>query len=250
MRRLALCCVLVGCGANLADDPGQQPTVIDAPQSRTPDASSIAIDAPTDAPACFNGRVVFLNFGGATLTQAATDSTQDRAAWIGVATATLPAYKAGNANRMGLINNIVTGVQSALAQYPISVVTTRPMTGQYVMIVFGGANTDVGSNYTYATGDHDCGDAIKNDVGWVSDQTPNNIAVPVALGTIGWVLGLQGTTDPTDCMCGWANSCQWSGSTCSLHAGIATTASSAPASTCTTNGTQDELAAFSTAFCQ
>jgi len=116
--------------------------------------------------------------------------------------------------------------------------------------VFGGTKTTVGTNYGYATGDHDCGDLVKNDVGWVSDTVPANIVVPVTVGTIGWALGLQGTTDTSDCMCGWANSCQWAGTTCTLGAQVATTPSNSPATTCQGMATQDETAAFHAAFCQ
>ena len=41
------------------------------------------IDAAPDAPACANGRVVFLNFDGVTLTDAlASDATLNRASWM------------------------------------------------------------------------------------------------------------------------------------------------------------------------
>jgi hypothetical protein len=252
MWRALLAFVLVGCGASL-DDSSSPQTMVDAPTSMNQaDAPSNANppDAPADAPACFNGRVVYLNFDGAMLAQGATDSTRGQAAWIGVTSASVAPYKTGVANRATLIANITSGVQMALSQYPITVVTTRPTSGQYSMVVFGGSRTDVGTNYTYATGDHDCGDTVKNDVGWLSDAVPDNLVVPTTIGTIGWGLGLQGTQTTDDCMCGWANGCQPAGTTCSLHAHIATTTSSSPATTCAGLSTQDERAAFNTAFCQ
>jgi hypothetical protein len=244
--------LLVGCGAQLDDTTSAGAIPVDAPNPTPPSDSSnsVSVDAPIDAPACFNGRVVFLNFDGVSLAHAATDSTTNQATWIGVTTATVPAYKATATGRATLITNITSGVQTALAQYPITVVTQRPASGKYVMIVFGGQSSDVGTNYTYATGDHDCGDLVKNDVGWLSDAVPDTLVVPTAVGTIGWGLGLQGTTKTDDCMCGWANGCHPAGTTCTLHAAISTTTSSSPATTCAGLATQDEPAAFQSAFCQ
>jgi hypothetical protein len=252
MWRAFLAVFAISCGAHV-DDSGGDGLTVDAPSALPPDASAIAPGGGSGSgsgsgsgttPAC-SSRVVYLNFGGVTLTHGATDSTTNSAAWIGVTTATVPAYGA-TAN----IASITSGVQSALSQFPVTVVTQRPTSGQYVMIAFGGTKTAVGTGYGYATGDHDCGDLVKNDVGWVSDTVPANIVVPVTVGTIGWALGLQGTTDTSDCMCGWANNCQWSGTTCTLHAQIATTSSNSPATTCAGLATQDETAAFHTAFCQ
>ena len=247
MWRASLAVLLIGCGAHV--DDGQNGETVDAAIATTmPDAATIAPGSGSGSgsgmPSC-SARVVYLNFDGVTITQGATDSTQNRAQWIGVSTAVIPAYHSSTQ-----IASITSGVQTALAGVPVTIVTQRPTSGEYVMIVLGGVKTDVGTGYGYATGDHDCGDLVKNDVGWVSDNVPSSIVVPVTVGTIGWALGLQGTTDPSDCMCGWANDCQWSSSTCTLHAQIATTTSSSPATTCAGLATQDEPTAFHAAFCQ
>ena len=252
MRVAALVVVLAGCGAQLGSSSNNQ-GVVDAPNGGS--NTNPGIDAPVNspdapaAPACPNNRVVYLSFEGETLTNAATDSTQNTAAWIGVATATVPAFHPGLANRATEIQTIVDGVKSRLAGTPIQVVTTRPAAGPYVMIVLGGTNQNVGSNYTYATSDHDCGDTVKNDVGWVSDAPSLSYVPDLIVGTIGWGLGLQGTNDPGDCMCAWANSCSSNPGACSLSPSIATTASSGN-TTCAGQNPQNEVAAFSTLFCQ
>lgn len=257
VRWLALSLVLAaaGCGARL-DSAAQQPADAGdgsgspSPQSDAGGSPGAPIDAPPDAPACFNGRVVYLAFEGVTLTQAATDdATHNLARWIGVTTASVPPYHATSTNRNGQISNITTAVQSILGSFPVTVVTTRPASGPYVMVVFGGTNQDVGTNYTYATSWHDCGDTVKSDVAWVSDVVPTSKAADYAVGAIAWALGLQGTNDPSDCMCGWANSCQQLASHCALHGPISTTPSSAPAFDCPGLASEDELAAFSQAFC-
>lgn len=251
-RVVAIAVLVAGCGAQLSDgssDNSRKPDAGFTPDSSTPPI----VDAPTDtsSSACANGRVVYLAFQGETITYAGTtDSTANQASWIGVNTANVPPYHQGNTNRNAQITNITNGVTAVLASFPITVVTQRPTSGSYVMIVFGGSNQTVGSNYNYATANHDCGDVVKNDVGWVSDSVPNSIVVPVTIGTIGWALGLQGTTDPNDCMCGWATNCQWASNSCTLGTNETTGNSLSPAMTCPGLNPQNEQAAFQTAFCQ
>ncbi len=250
MRLVALLLV-AGCGAELGSNANNG-TVVDAPSggSNNPGGTIDApVSTPDAAPTCANGRVVYLSFEGETLTQAATDSTQNHAAWIGVATATVPAFHPGLTNRATAIQTIVDGVKSRLAGTPIQVVTTRPASGLYVMVVLGGTNQNVGSQYTYATSDHDCGDTVKNDVAWVSDAPSLSYVPDLIVGAIGWGLGLQGTSDPGDCMCGWANSCSSNPGACSLSPSIATTTSNGN-TTCAGENPQNEVAAFSTQFCQ
>jgi hypothetical protein len=250
--RLAVIALVAGCGAQLGTSSNNNQAQPDASNGSN---SGPIVDAPVNspdapaAPLCANNRVVYLSFEGETLTQGATDSTQNHVSWIGVATATVPAFRPGLTNRATEIQNIVDGVKSRLAGTPIQVVTTRPATGPYVMIVFGGSNQDVGSQYTYATSDHDCGDLVKNDVGWVSDAPSLSYVPDLVVGAIGWGLGLQGTNDPGDCMCGWANGCSSNPGACSLSPSIATTPSSGN-TTCAGQNPQNEVAAFSTQFCQ
>jgi hypothetical protein len=223
-------------------------TGVDASPGGDGNGSSM-IDAPSSSAACPNGRVVYLAFEGVTLTKAATsDATQDLASWIGVNTAAVPKYRPNDNNRMGKITNIVDGVKARLAATPIQVVTTRPAAGPYVMIVLGGTNQIVGTNYTYATSQHDCGDTVKSDVGWISDAPSVGYVPDLVIGTIGWGLGLNGTTDPADCMCAWATQCSPSGA-CTLST-QPTGQLQQPATACPNQNPQDEVSAFTTQFCQ
>ena len=90
---------------------------------------------------------------------------------------------------------------------------------------------------------------MKNDIGWVSDTASVSYAQDLAIGAIGWGLGLNGTNDGDDCMCGWANNCDSNSGACSLHNNIATTLSETPATTCPNQNPQNEKTAFSTGFC-
>src|SRR4051812_18577067 len=125
-----LATALVGCGAQLGDGGGNNGAQIDADTGGGgggggggPIHAAKQIDA---APACASGRVLYLNFDGVTWTQAATDSTQNRVAWISNTSATVPRYHSAVAGRDAEIVSIVDGVKSRLAMTPISVVTQRP----------------------------------------------------------------------------------------------------------------------------
>lgn len=231
---------------------GNNPGGADAPGSPGGGDAMGPSDGPgPDAPACFNGRRVYLNFDGQALSDAAvSDATLNRASWMNRATGAAPPYKQGDPNRAALIQQIVTGVTQQLAGFPITVVTTRPATGPYVMIVYGGTAQDVGSNYGVGVMELDCGDTTtKSDVGWITDTISVQRAINTTIGAIGFGLGLTATTDPLDCMCGWANNCQSNNNVaCTLTPGIARDPNASQL--CPGVTTQDEVATFAKAFCE
>ena len=166
---------------------------------------------------------MYLDFGGETLTQAAaSDSTANQAIWMGVASATLPKFRPTAADRMGQIQTIVDQVKQQLSVAPtIEVVTTRPAAGPYVLIGFGGDQSMVSVPYTYAVNHLDCGDTVKNDVGWIFEATPTTqAAANFAVGAIAFGLGVTGTTDTNDCMCGWLTSCSAAATVCTFSTSI------------------------------
>lgn len=224
--------------------------------SITTDASSSDIDAPPQqlidaAPTC-SSRVVYLNFEGQTLQDAAaSDATLNRASWLNQASGTATPFQEGNGNRAQIIADITAGVRTALSQFPITVVTQRPVTGPYVMIVYGGNANDVGSNYGFAVNELDCNESEKSDVAWISNNYTTTLRhVNTTIGAIGFGLGLTATNDVNDCMCGWANGCIKDHSQpCTLSTNI--TRDPGAQQTCPgANATQNEVAAFTAAFCQ
>ncbi|MCX5746433.1 MAG: hypothetical protein NT062_28485 [Proteobacteria bacterium] len=202
-----------GCHAELAGNPTGG---VDAP-SRGDDAANVDADSIVTAdaaPTCANGRVVFLDFDGVTLTRAAaSDAKLHHASWMQGATATIPRWNTSSANRATDIATIVAGVKTALTTGfpgPISVVTTEPTSGEYVMVVFGGTSTQSTSRFGNAVNELDCDDSEKSDVAWIrdyNDPVPTTALINNTLGAIGFGLGLTATNDNRDCMCAWANGC-------------------------------------------
>ena len=210
------------------------------------------IDAmpPPTTPSC-TSRTLYLNFEGQTLTQGPSDATRNQASWMTIPTGTAPPYLSGVASRAATIQAITDGVRMELSQFPITVVTTRPASGNYVMIVFGGQRTAVGSNYSGGVNQLDCGDVRPNDVAWISDTvTPNQHVINTAIGAIGFGLGLTATNDPLDCMCGWANGCISNNTVaCKLGSPIARDTSTATQTCPGAAALQDEVATLHNAFC-
>jgi hypothetical protein len=252
---VALVASLGGCEAALGSgSPGDGVEPDAAPGHPLPD-SSMQPDSTPQA-ACASGRKLYLDFDGVTIAQATdSDSTTNKAKWLTNASANVPAWRASSGTRATDITEIVDGVKARLTGTNIDVVTTRPTSGLYVMIALGGANTansgTVGTVYSYATSYHDCGDAVKNDLGWVSDMTgaTNEFVADLVIGAVGWGLGLDGTTDTAGCMCGWANGCSNAAGACTLSASIASSITSTAETACPNQNPQNEIAAFSTGFC-
>ena len=232
-----------------ADASPSQPGV-DAPSGGTPaDASPTTTPDAPPAPA---RRVVYLNFDGATLTSAtATDATTGHARWLssmnGVATGTaiaIPAYGGDRTTVENTVNQILTGL-------PVTVVTTKPASGPYTMIVLGGHPGLVHTGYLAET-DHDCNDTVKNDVGWVEETDNNNnplsaqVAGNYVVGAIGWALGLDGAKSANDCLCSWESPCAQSAPPCALLS--ASVPEPNTGYSCNQGAAQDERAAFQTAF--
>lgn len=245
LRITALAVALCGgCGAQLLD--GLDPRQIDS----GPDAGADPIgDQPPPAPLCAS-RSVYLNFEGQTLTRGPSDATLNQASWMTIDQGTAPPYRSGDPDRTADIKTIVQGVHAQLSQFPITVTTDRPTSGDYVMIVFGGQRDAVGSRFGAGVNQLDCGDARPDDVAWISDGvSPLQRVINTAVGAIGFGLGLTATSDPRDCLCGWDNGCQSDNSVaCTLGSPIAR--DPAANQLCPDLTPQDEVAAIRTAFCR
>jgi len=239
---VALCS---GCGAQLSD--GQDPSL--GGIAPTPDAGG-----GTATPLC-TSRAVYLSFDGQVLIQGPSDATLNQASWMQIPLGVAPPYQgSGTTDRATTIKTITDGVTAQLSQFPVNVTTERPTSGNYMMIVFGGLASDVGSNFGGAVDQLDCGDTRPNDVAWISDNGKSNQrAINSAIGAIGFGLGLTATSDPHDCMCGWDNNCPRDDSVpCRLGSPIARDPAARQLCPNLTNPDltpQDEVAAIRTALC-
>jgi len=247
---VALAIALLGgaCNAQITDGLGNNLASVDAaPGGGSVDA---AIDAPPTIPVCAR-RSVFLNFDGVTLAKGPSDATINQASWLLVQQSRVPAYHlTGDPDPAGSIKTIVDGVRAQLSQFPITVVTTRPSSGEYVMIAFGGIASVVGSRFGPAVNTLDCGDAQHNDVAWVADAvSPPQRVINTVVGAIGFGLGLTATADPMDCMCNWDNTCQpIDTAACTLGSPIARDPTARQR--CDPLTTQDEVGTLRDAFCK
>jgi hypothetical protein len=229
MRGLWVVLLLLGCNARLgghasgAGDPDGGPI-----GNGGSGQGSNPSDAAPDAQVCTSGRVLYLEFEGATLTAAntASDATLNQAVWLGVGTATLPKFRPNAGDRATQIADTVTAIQTALAGFPeIQIVTTRPIAGPYFMIGFGGAHQTANVPYLYAVNRLDCNDAAtKSDLAWVfEDAESPQRAANFAIGALLFGLGATGTTDSNDCMCGWLTNCTAGNGPCTISTQITAT---------------------------
>lgn len=244
---VALAVLGCACQAQISDGTGTAASGVDANPNPNP-GNDAGIDGMT-VPLC-NSRSVYLNFEGQTLTRGRSDATLNQAEWMQIDQGTAPKYLAGDVDRLTKIRAITDGVRAQLSRFPINVVTTRPAAGRYVMIVYGGQRTDVGSAFGGAVNRLDCDDSRPNDVAWMGDNIVGQRAINSSIGAIGFGLGMTATLDPKDCMCGWDNGCRPDASAaCTLGSPIAR--DGAANQTC--NGAaamQDEVAALRDAFCR
>ena len=207
--------VLMLCVAACGDDGGAP---VDAAAGDAP------ADAVADAPGFNCASVtsgthkVFLAFDGVTLTKAAvSDAPMNKTALItgNNQMATIAPWRMSAPDRSTQISEVVCAVRESLARFDVDVVTTRPASGAYEMIVIGGRATDLGVTVPGGTAiamlaTNDCTNANQLDVGWVAETpAPSMPAVTLssietatlAMAALGAGDGLAASKGVTNCMC-------------------------------------------------
>jgi len=175
--------------------------------------------ASTSGPNPASGaNVYYLNFEGQTLTPGADNPATNTSELLS-GSVSLPAYLAGDAQRATKIQTIVHEVEAILAPYDIAVVTSRPASGAYDMVVAGGTSQQAG----FPTGLHaeavvDCTAARPRHISLVFDLSTGHDAARQIIGSLGVSHGISASTTSTDCMC------------------IADAGCTAPAAACTIGG--------------
>jgi hypothetical protein len=202
-------------------------------------------DAPPldSSPACASRRPIFVALDGVMLSQGPSDATLNTAEWLPVQTAMVPAYRAAAANRDVQIQELLGALARPFPSLPI--VSERPAGGPFVLLAIGGTGADLGFVGTTNAATHlDCGDANPSDVVWVSEALGAQETADLAIGAVGVAIGLSGTMNSDDCMCGFGNSCTSNPTPCTL--GTLPSDARCPGQT----QPQDERAAFDHAFCR
>jgi hypothetical protein len=199
--RVAICVVflcmtvLVSCGSGRAtsNDAAVQPDGIAGLDS----SGSSACNAQGSS-------TIYLNFDGVVLQKSALDDARsNESSLLAASTETFPRFLSWRPDReTGHIPIIMDRLTAALSAFPVDLTRTRPATGDYRMIVFGGRYdlTTVNSSSAWSYAATDCGHHNVNDVGFVFDMLAAPTVADAALNVIGHFAGLDTSTTAGDCM--------------------------------------------------
>jgi hypothetical protein len=191
--------------------------------------------------------VYYLNFEGQSLS-AGTDDPVTNKSQILSGSVTMPAYLAGDAQRAAKIQTLVSEVRAVLAPYDIDVVTTRPASGTYDMLVAGGTSQQAGQPAGLpGQAVVDCTATVARHISFLFDLSTGHDAARQIIGSLGVSHGISASTASTDCMCIADAGCTTLAAACTI--GGANTPVSANAS-CETTGvtTMNEQQKFVTKF--
>ena len=185
MRWLCLAIVIVGCG-----DDGNQ----------------AAVDAALDA-AVAHTHTLYLNFEGVTLAAGSADDATQNLSSIATGPTTLPSYLGSDADRATKVGALAAEVANILMPYDVDVVTTRPSSGTYMMVVTTDATSaTLGCANCPALAPDDCGSvdspvAFNFGSGSGSAQPVHGVTSDTVAMLGLSVLGIPASAVPDDCMC-------------------------------------------------
>ena len=162
---------------------------------------------------------VFLNTEGVTLTKGNCDDSRTNCSAIPTTDGTVvPPFLPGAPDRATFIDMIASTTQGVLAPYSIDIVTTRPVTGDYDMIVLGGNGAQIANcpNCGYA-GPFTCEETTNRDHILLAFDYGETTADPTSytandyadsmLSAVGIMVGLAPSTEPDDCVCNLDTPC-------------------------------------------
>jgi hypothetical protein len=179
------------------------------------------------------GFTIYLNFDGVTLQPAmlgGDDAATNRSSIV-TAQTVAPPYLQGVATRDTTIASIVTAAKTAVAPFNVAIVTDRPTSLDYFMIVFTGQPSVVfgpgGGNGVSAVTTFPCmqspaGPANPNSIGFQFQSAPGGDAYgPVARGNlvipvVALAQNIEPTTTNGDCLCFAAAGCGLGTSACTI----------------------------------
>lgn len=188
MKLACLCILVVACGEN---SPG--PQIVDAPEA--PEASGI--------------HTVFLAFDGVSILKGTDDDATTNTTKTAAADGTVSPLFAGDSTRATRIDSIVAEIRTGLTPYDIKLVTTRPDSGPYDMIVFGGTAQELGyadNIALFALAPEDCDNVEPSSVGFVFEDADPFTNTPyehaqMAMAVLALEHGLPVSREASDCLC-------------------------------------------------
>jgi hypothetical protein len=160
---LTTCLGLLACGGEVPDDasePELLTELVDVPAavleaSGGGERATFASGKPT---------VLFLNYGGVVITKGPGSDATKNLSFIGGGK--VPPFSGGSATR----DAATTLIKQLYKRYNIQVVTKRPASGDYDMVVIGGSPADLGLAYpskVAGVAPMDCGDKMPRDIGFI-----------------------------------------------------------------------------------
>lgn len=172
--------LLVTAAPAFAED--DRPGEVEAPG---PDKALLVADSPCPGPGCLadlqpahakGKRIVYLNFDGVTLTYSNQndDAVQNVSAIVNSQTEVIAPFSTsqlsstGGLSRQQIIDRVVSDMYTLHEDFDVDFVTSRPASGPYSMVVFGGScQSTVGSNNCAGVALLDCGDQMPNNITFV-----------------------------------------------------------------------------------
>jgi hypothetical protein len=191
--------------------------------------------------------VYFLNFEGQTLTPGPDEPALNRSQLVSNSV-TVPAYLAGDPQRTSKIQTIVQEVEAILAPYDIDVVTSRPISGTYDMMVAGGTSQQLGlPSGLPGLAVVDCTGSLPRHISLLFDLSTGHDAARQIVGSLGVCHRVSASTAATDCMCIADAACTTLTAPCTLggaNTPVSSNASCEVSGVTTMNVQQRFLAAF------
>jgi hypothetical protein len=204
MRLVALL-VIAGCQKDLVAE------LPDAALDAGIDALASACPTPAQ-PLAPGKHEVYLNTEGVTLMKcAADDATTNCTTLITNDVVAVPAFLPGMTGRTDAIAQIVAMVQAKLAPYSVDIVTTRPTSVDYQMVVLGGSYLLAGQTSPNVTGltPSNCAFAARA-VDYMFDEGLDQgtlVYADAMVDDLGVLMGLAPANAAGDCMCRLDASC-------------------------------------------
>ena len=189
----------------------------------TVDAGARADAAPTcpppGTPLATGTHELYVAFEGVTLTLGACDdATTNCTSLVAADNTVVPPFLMAETGRQTRIANIAALIQESLAPFSIDVVTTRPSSGDYWMVVAGGtAEAVTGDPGALVAAKPVCDATNRKSIALVFEQdseaSDRSYANTIA-GAFGSLAGLVPTSNSTVCMClttacPHLQQCQW-----------------------------------------